>query len=67
MSYRTIGLHLKFSTDPHQPLFGGKSPTTLKSTLDYMCQIAFEKSESFKSNGEGRDSYGADNLYFPVI
>lgn len=32
-----------------------------------MCQIAFDKSESFKSNGEGRDSYGADNLYFPVI
>lgn len=51
------GVHLKFSTFPHQPLFGGggrgglNSQLRKKITLDYLsniCQSAFENCESFR-------------------
>lgn len=57
MKCRKIGVHLKFSTYPHQLLFGvgGKTPTMSNSTLDYpkyMCQIVQ------KLIVGGGDSYG---------
>lgn len=59
MRSHSIGVHFKFLTDLHQPLFGGgrRNPQLLsKSTYDnpkLMCQIVVDNCESFKSWGGG--------------
>lgn len=58
MIWYTKGAHLKFPSQPHQPLFEGvgENPNYVKTnlfTLNLMCQVTFGDSFKSFSNGGG--------------